>query len=49
MADVTETQLPGVGVRHEFTTADGERVAVLTTAAGGGGFWSLPAKTLMPA
>lgn len=29
MADVTETVLPGVGVRHEFTTADGERVGVL--------------------
>lgn len=34
MADVTETQLPGVGVRHEFTTADGERVAVLTHRGG---------------
>lgn len=29
MADVTETQLPGVGVRYEFTTNDGERVGVL--------------------
>lgn len=29
MADVTETVLPGVGVRHEFTTDDGERVGVL--------------------
>ncbi len=29
MADVTETLLPGVGVRHEFTTDDGERVGVL--------------------
>jgi len=34
MADVTETQLPGVGVRHEFTTADGERVGVLTHRSG---------------
>ena len=34
MADVTETQLPGVGVRHEFTTADGERVGVLTHRGG---------------
>ncbi|MGK2946996.1 MAG: cation:proton antiporter regulatory subunit [Acidimicrobiales bacterium] len=29
MADVTETVLPGVGVRHEFTTDEGERVGVL--------------------
>src|SRR5687767_4000473 len=29
MPDVTETQLPGVGVRHEFMTSAGERVAVL--------------------
>lgn len=30
MADITETHLPGVGVRHDFTTAAGERVGVLT-------------------
>ena len=30
MADITETQLPGVGVRHDFTTAEGDRVGVLT-------------------
>jgi TrkA domain protein len=30
MTEITETPLPGVGVRHEFTTADGERLAVLT-------------------
>lgn len=29
MSVVRETKLPGVGVRHEFTTADGEEVAVL--------------------
>ncbi len=29
MVEVTETQLPGVGVRYEFTTDDGERVAVI--------------------
>lgn len=29
MADVTETQLPGVGVRHEFATSYGDRVGVL--------------------
>jgi len=34
MADVRETLLPGVGVRHEFTTAGGERVAVLTHRTG---------------
>ncbi len=31
---VTETQLPGVGVRHEFTTAEGERVAVVAHRSG---------------
>jgi TrkA domain protein len=34
MADVTEVRLPGVGVRHEFTTADGERVGVLALRNG---------------
>ena len=34
MADVTETQLPGVGVRHEFSTSAGERVAVLSHRTG---------------
>lgn len=34
MAEVTETQLPGVGVRHEFATVAGERVAVLTHRTG---------------
>lgn len=34
MAEVTETQLAGVGVRHEFTTAAGERVAVLSHRTG---------------
>ncbi len=29
MADVRETKLPGVGVRHDFTTADGRDVGVL--------------------
>ncbi len=31
---VTETQLPGVGVRHEFTTAEGERIAVVVHRSG---------------
>lgn len=34
MPDVTETVLPGVGVRHDFTTADGERVGVLVHRSG---------------
>lgn len=29
MADVRETKLPGVGVRHEFTTDDGRVIGVL--------------------
>jgi TrkA domain protein len=29
MSEVRETRLPGVGVRHEFTTASGEDVGVL--------------------
>lgn len=34
MPDVTEFRLPGVGVRHEFTTAAGDRVGVLTHRGG---------------
>jgi TrkA domain protein len=34
MPEVSETPLPGVGVRHDFVTADGERVAVLTHRTG---------------
>jgi TrkA domain protein len=34
MTEVTETQLPGVGVRHEFTTSSGERLAVLVHRTG---------------
>lgn len=29
MAEVRETKLPGVGVRHEFTTEDGDDIGVL--------------------
>ena len=29
MAEVQETKLPGVGVRHEFDTDTGERVGVI--------------------
>lgn len=34
MAEVTETQLPGVGVRLEFTTAGGTVVGVITHRTG---------------
>ena len=34
MPEVTETQLPGVGVRHEFTTSRGERVGVVSHRGG---------------
>jgi len=34
MPEIQETLLPGVGVRHEFTTAGGERLALLTHRTG---------------
>ena len=34
MVDVQETQLPGIGVRHEFVTDDGNRLAVLSHRTG---------------
>jgi TrkA domain protein len=34
MPEVHETLLPGVGVRHEFTTTGGERLALLTHRSG---------------
>jgi TrkA domain protein len=34
MAGVSETRLPGVGVRHDFVTAGGEGVAVVTHRTG---------------
>lgn len=34
MPDVTETALPGVGVRHEFTTESGDRVGVISHRGG---------------
>ena len=34
MPEVQETLLPGVGVRHEFTTIGGERFALLTHRSG---------------
>jgi TrkA domain protein len=34
MPEVSETPLPGVGVRHEFRTVGGERIAVVTHRTG---------------
>ena len=34
MPQVTETKLPGVGVRHEFTCDDGDRIGVITHHSG---------------
>lgn len=34
MPEVTEVRLPGVGVRHEYTTAGGVRIGVLTHRGG---------------
>lgn len=34
MPEIQETLLPGVGVRHEFRTTGGERIAVLTHRSG---------------
>jgi TrkA domain protein len=34
MHEVTETKLPGVGVRHEFTTSKGQRIGVLSLRGG---------------
>jgi TrkA domain protein len=34
MAEVTETKLPGIGVRYEFTTEEGTRVGVLVHRSG---------------
>jgi TrkA domain protein len=34
MGDVQETQLPGVGIRYDFVTSEGERVGVLLHRSG---------------
>jgi TrkA domain protein len=34
MRDVQETQLPGVGIRYDFVTSDGERIGVLVHRSG---------------
>lgn len=40
--DVTEVLLPGVGLRYEFTTADGRRIGVVARRGGGFEFVSYP-------
>ncbi len=34
MAEITETNLPGVGVRHEFVTDSGQHVGVISHRGG---------------
>lgn len=34
MTEIHETELPGIGVRQEFSTAGGSRIGVLTTRSG---------------
>jgi TrkA domain protein len=34
MPDVQETQLPGVGIRYDFVTSEGERIGVLVHRSG---------------
>lgn len=34
MARITETRLPGVGVRHEFVSSSGQRIAVVSLRSG---------------
>lgn len=34
VSDVKETKLPGVGVRHDFVTSEGERIGVLAHRTG---------------
>ena len=34
MTDVQETQLPGVGIRHDFVTRGGERIGVISHRTG---------------
>lgn len=34
MPDIEETQLPGVGIRHDFTTRNGDRLGVITHRTG---------------
>ena len=41
MRKITEVQLPGVGVRYEFTSARGERIAVVAHRGGSAGSFPL--------
>lgn len=34
MAEIEETRLPGVGIRHEFVTENGERIGILSHFSG---------------
>lgn len=34
MAEITEVKLPGLGVRHEFTTQEGKRIGVVSHRSG---------------
>jgi TrkA domain protein len=34
MSDVSETKLPGVGIRHDFTTRGGDRIGMIAHRAG---------------
>lgn len=34
MAEIMETRLPGVGIRHEFVTSAGERLGIITHHSG---------------
>jgi TrkA domain protein len=34
MAEIIETSLPGVGIRHEFTSSTGQRIAVVSYRSG---------------
>src|SRR5919199_6887150 len=34
MPKITETRLPGVGVRHEFVSSSGQRIAVVSLRSG---------------
>ena len=34
MTDIIETRLPGVGIRHEFITSEGDRLGIITLHSG---------------
>jgi len=43
--DITETALPGVGLRHDFTTRAGRQLGVVTHRTGRRTCWSTTAAT----